>query len=411
MNDTPRDAPPSIDEQARLQRRSFVRAVSRDALQAAAALVGVSEAVRSAALRAVTVNRPMTSFELELAPVPTVAARPADALRGISAYRRDDEGRLLVTDRTLLPDTVREVACANGSDLARLLGRHAIGSGPVLGELSAWALAGTAAAVVSLDGPGRVNVLRATSAIIASTRPSSAALAKALRSCATILETDVEGPVPERLAALGDSLAADLAAAVEAMAGHAAALASSSLSNGGDLLLHGGFARLATGSRSAAAELVRQTRALGADPGVWLAEGRPSGEGRIATARDLAAEGIRSTVVADAVIGTLVASGRIGAVLVSAERVMVDGTVIGPVGTYALAVMAALHRIPFLVLAPTAVRDGPAASSRDHVTTQVPRQGAERPGALLVQATDAPPLMDQTPPELVTAIITEVGST
>ena len=170
-----------------------------------------------------------------------------------------------------------------------------------------------------------------------------------------------------RLVGLGDTLSADLARAIVAMAGHGASLSGPAFGTGAGLLLQGAFSRLATGAQAAGTEVVRELRALGAPPSVWIAEGGPGREGRNATTPDLAADGIQSTVVADAAVGSLMASGRIGAVMVFAERVLDDGTVLGPIGTYPIAVMAALHRVPFLVLAPLVIVGGSASAATDRV--------------------------------------------
>lgn len=394
--------PQAADERVSLQRRTFMRAVSRDAIHGAAVLMGASDAIQSIALRAVMATSPTASE------VPSAAHAGAPSVQpttGLDAYRRHPDGRLFVTDRSQLPDAAGQIACVDGSGLARLLARHAVGSGPVLGELTAYALGGTAAAVSSMDRAGRTNVLRATSAIIAGTRPASGALIDAVRRSTELWTTDGEASLADSLVSLGDTLSADLARAISAMAGHAAALTEPACTSGGGILFQGAFARLATGSQGAGTEVMHGLRALGVTPGVWISEGGPAHEGRNATGPDLAADGIRSTIVADAVVGSLIASGRVAAVMVFAERVLDDGTVIAPIGTYPMAVMAALHRVPLVVLAPLNSVGGSASAAANRVAPA----GSGRPGALGTQLPDTAPLMDETPSDLVTAVITGDG--
>ena len=54
---------------------------------------------------------------------------------------------------------------------------------------------------------------------------------------------------------------------------------------------------------------------------------------------------------------SLMASGRVDAVLVGADRIAANGDAANKIGTYGVAVLARHHGIPFYVAAPTSTID------------------------------------------------------
>lgn len=111
--------------------------------------------------------------------------------------------------------------------------------------------------------------------------------------------------------------------------------------------------------------------------------------------------------------------------LVGADRIAADGSVANKVGTYPLAVLAKYHHVPFIVVAPstTVDPDTPDGASVEveqragHEVTeitapQVSMTGIEAGGVIPVAPLGTQaynPAFDVTPPELVTAIVTEWG--
>src|SRR5262249_15052080 len=89
-----------------------------------------------------------------------------------------------------------------------------------------------------------------------------------------------------------------------------------------------------------------------------------------------------------------------------------NGDVANKIGTYALAVLAARHRIPFYVAAPRStvdlgVPDGAAIPIEERAAAEVTGFRAERWAADGVAVLN--PAFDVTPAELVTALVTERG--
>jgi methylthioribose-1-phosphate isomerase len=130
------------------------------------------------------------------------------------------------------------------------------------------------------------------------------------------------------------------------------------------------------------------------------------------TAWELLQEGIPFEVIADGAAGTLMAQGKVDAVIAGADRIAANGDTANKIGTYTLAVLAHHHRIPFYIAAPETTID-PTTPDGASIPIEY-RDPAELThiGGLLVAPAGAPalnPAFDVTPAPLITAIITEKG--
>ena len=104
-------------------------------------------------------------------------------------------------------------------------------------------------------------------------------------------------------------------------------------------------------------------------------ETRPFLQGARLTAWELQRDGIPVTLLTDGMAGWLMARGEIACVVVGADRIAANGDVANKIGTYALAVLAAHHHLPFYVAAP--VEHG---RPRDAGRRGDPDRGARRRG-------------------------------
>lgn len=159
---------------------------------------------------------------------------------------------------------------------------------------------------------------------------------------------------------------------------------------------------------------------------LWVDETRPLLQGARLTAYEAARNGMAYTLLTDNAAGSLFAAGEVDAVLIGADRIAADGSVANKVGSYPLAVLARYHHVPFIVVAPvtTVDPDTPDGASIEveqrpgHEVTevtapQVPVAGVEAGGGIPVAPLGTQaynPAFDVTPPELVTAIVTEEGA-
>lgn len=134
---------------------------------------------------------------------------------------------------------------------------------------------------------------------------------------------------------------------------------------------------------------------------IYVTESRPGGEG-IALSRALANAGWDVTLVADAACGVFVQDA--GSVVVGADSVRADGSLVNKVGTYPLALAAQAAGRPFYVLCESlkiAAPDYPLVFE------------AMDPGELLSEpmpgVTARNPYFERTPASLVTGVVTELG--
>jgi len=179
-----------------------------------------------------------------------------------------------------------------------------------------------------------------------------------------------------------------------------------------NVLTHCNAGALATAGYGTALGIVRGAVEAGKAVRVLADETRPFLQGARLTAWELQRDGIPVTVLTDGMAGWLMACGEIDCVVVGADRIAANGDVANKIGTYALAVLAGHHGVPFYVAAPWSTVDLETPSGRE-----IPIE--ERPAdEVLVIAGQriAPegvgaryPAFDVTPERLVTAIVTERG--
>jgi methylthioribose-1-phosphate isomerase len=220
-------------------------------------------------------------------------------------------------------------------------------------------------------------------------------LASVLDECTAAWGEDASAvDLPTRLAVIAAIRAAGVRAAIGRVAAETARLLGTL--SPGDLVLHGAMSTRACGEVGLASAVVGALRTDGRRA-TLVATSSPTEEG-LATRDDLVRSGVTASLVADASVGAVLAKGGVTAVLVAAEWVATDGSILAPAGALALAVLAAVHQVPLLVLDASGVEPRP-----------LPVLAAARPEALDHPTNDAPPLVDVVPAELVTALVIGAG--
>jgi methylthioribose-1-phosphate isomerase len=188
-----------------------------------------------------------------------------------------------------------------------------------------------------------------------------------------------------------------------AIGAHGAAL----LPAGASVLTHCNAGALATSGYGTALGVVRS--AFAGDPAihVWVDETRPLLQGARLTAWELARDGIPATLIADSMAASLMAAGRVDAVVTGADRIARNGDTANKIGTYGLSVLAVAHGIPFYVAAPTTTVDRSLATGGEIPIEH--RDGAEVAAGAAAGVQVYNPAFDVTPAANITAIVTEVG--
>lgn len=180
----------------------------------------------------------------------------------------------------------------------------------------------------------------------------------------------------------------------------------------------GGLAFVDNGS---ALSPVYAAKAAGKKIIVYTDETRPRLQGANLTAWELLNEGIEHYVIPDNAAGYFMREGKIGVVIVGADRIANNGDTANKIGTYEKAVCAKAAGIPFYVAAPTSTFDVKCRSGRDipieyrsedEVKWVYGRTKAGKMQKVLVTNPESPalnPAFDVTPAEYISGFITEKG--
>jgi methylthioribose-1-phosphate isomerase len=182
--------------------------------------------------------------------------------------------------------------------------------------------------------------------------------------------------------------------------------------DGRTVLTHCNAGALATAGYGTALGVIRAAVEAGKHIDVFADETRPFLQGARLTVWELQQDHIPTTLITDNMAGHFMKAGRIGCVVVGADRIAANGDVANKVGTYSVAVLAKENSVPFYVAAPISTLDltltsgdqipieQRAASEVTHVFGH-----AVAPAGTNVEN----PAFDVTPNRYVTAIITERG--
>jgi methylthioribose-1-phosphate isomerase len=301
---------------------------------------------------------------------------PTDIVR----LEEGDPPRVVVLDQRRLPDDTVELACATPGELAEAIRTLAVRGAPAIGVAAAYGMA-----LAKLRGDD----LAAAERTLAASRPTAVNLFWAL-------DRMRDDPTPHRARALHD----EEVERCKRMAAHAAELFTADTR----ALTHCNAGGLATGGYGSAVGALRAAWERGLLEHVLVDETRPLLQGARLTAWELDRLGIPHAVIADAAAASMMARGEVDLVVTGADRIAANGDAANKIGTYALAVLARHHEIPFYVVAPTSTIDpdmptgaGIPIEERDaaEITTRFPARN---------------PAFDVTPAELITAVVTENGA-
>jgi methylthioribose-1-phosphate isomerase len=348
---------------------------------------------------------------------PASSSNPPQALVGVRWDGGLDDGCLVILDQTRLPVAVSYLRLTTLEGVRQAILDLAVRGAPAIGIAGAYGL-----------------VLH----LIASVREHGHDLAPEQLSAA--LEHGSERLVSSRPTAVNLRWAVErLVACYHRHAGHLTALETCArllmearrvqredqelcrriAENGAPLLpsnattyTHCNTGALATGGVGTALGCLVEAHRRGRGIAVIAGETRPLLQGARLTALELGHAGVPVTLCIDSAAASLMARGKVQAVIVGADRICANGDTANKIGTYSLAVLARHHRIPFYVAAPystfdLALADGSLIHIEERGADEVRRpQGAQ---AAPAEVAVTNPAFDVTPADLISAIITERG--
>ena len=319
--------------------------------------------------------------------------------------RVGDRVRLL--DQTRLPGEETYNDYDNYRELIRAIQRLEVRGAPAIGITAAYALA----VAVKQSGDASFKNIEKLAAEIKAARPTAVNLSWAIDR--------VLGKVSKKGSDSLQEILANIWAEAEAIHEEERLMCQKIGENGAELfndgdtiLTHCNTGALATGGIGTALGVVYTCHRQGKKIRVFADETRPLLQGARLTTWELKKAGIPVTLITDNMAGMVMRQGIINGVIVGADRIVKNGDTANKIGTYAVAVLARAHNIPFYVAAPMSTFDTVTESgdkinieqrSPDEVTELFGRPVA--PAGIEVYS----PAFDVTPNELITAFITDRG--
>jgi methylthioribose-1-phosphate isomerase len=168
---------------------------------------------------------------------------------------------------------------------------------------------------------------------------------------------------------------------------------------------------LATGGIGTALGVIRVAFEQGKKLHVIVPETRPYLQGARLTAWELHRGGIPLTLITDNMVGHMLKTGKVSAVVTGADRIAANGDSANKIGTYQIAVLAKENNVPFYIAAPVstfdlALPDGDHIPIEERSADEVTHLQGVR---IAPDVHAANPAFDVTPARYIAAIFTERG--
>jgi methylthioribose-1-phosphate isomerase len=315
---------------------------------------------------------------------------------------------VVMIDQTRLPLQETFVTCHNYQEVATAIRDMIIRGAPAIGVAAAM---GVALGALHADEARLDSEMDAICSTLAATRPTAVNLFWAIDRMKRLYQSLAGKPAAEIRARLVDEaklMREEDIAICRAIGRHGAEL----VPDGKTVLTHCNAGALATAGYGTALGVIRAAVENGKKIDVFADETRPFLQGARLTVWELQQDSIPVTLITDNMAGHFLKSGRIGCVVVGADRIAANGDVANKVGTYSVAVLAKENSVPFYVAAPISTLDLSLPSGNQIPIEQRPAAEVTHmfghrvaPDETAVQN----PAFDVTPARYVSAIVTERG--
>ncbi|NWG11248.1 S-methyl-5-thioribose-1-phosphate isomerase [Candidatus Bathyarchaeota archaeon] len=317
-------------------------------------------------------------------------------------------GTVVTIDQAKLPHEKVVLGLKNCEEVAEAIKTMKIRGAPLLGAAAAYALALTAYHSKAKSREELISELEKAAETVRGTRPTAVNLFWAIDRI-LVKAKNYSGDAKALSAFVleeAQKIADEDATANRSIGKYGAAL----ISDGDVVLTHCNAGALATVEYGTALGVVRASWEQGKKIRVIATETRPKLQGARLTTYELKKDGIPVTLIADSAVGYLMHKRLIDKVVVGADRIVRDA-VINKIGTFAIAVLAKEHGIPFYVAAPKSTFDLKRTSANTVVeerkSEEITHIGSHRIAPEDVDIIN--PAFDMTPLKYVSAIICESG--
>ena len=328
----------------------------------------------------------------------------------------DERDCIVMVDQTKLPAEYTTFHAETVSDLIESIQLLRVRGAPALGAAGAYGVALAAQNAEASAFDTFVEDVEADADAIANARPTAVNLSREvervvaeLRTCSSVAEAR------ERTLALAEEIADADVTRNKRLGAHGAEL----LADGDTVMTHCNAGALATVDWGTALGVIYSAQEAGKDVRVVANETRPLNQGARITTTELIEHGVDVTLIPDSASGLCMQEARIDAVVVGADRIVLDGgeqfgdqgVVFNKIGTYNHAVLADRHDVPFVVAAPHATVDTERNADEVEIERRDPDELREIYGVQNAPLeTDVyNPAFDATPMDLVDYLVTETG--
>lgn len=331
------------------------------------------------------------------------------------------DGKVFILDQTYLPRRLQYLECDEAWQVAEAIRQMRIRGAPAIGVAAAF---GVALAIWHMKARSLETVERelerATTTLLA-TRPTAINLRHGVEKMQQTIQRRLrrakrsKAKVADLLSVLREEALAEANRIAEAdvqanmtLAAHGAYLFPQQC----NVLTYCNTGALATAGYGTALGVIRRAAEQGKEVHVYACETRPFLQGSRLTAYELCRLKIPATLITDNAAGLLMQRKQVDLVITGADRIVKNGDVANKIGTYALALLAHQHGIPFYVAAPSSTLDlvtkeGEAIPVEERSGDEVRFLGGVQIAPEEVEIFH--PAFDVTPAKYITAIITEYG--
>jgi len=317
-------------------------------------------------------------------------------------------GKIRILDQSKLPEEQVFVNLDDYRDMVDAIREMRVRGAPAIGVAAAYGIALGASSIETKDRDDFLARLNQITQAFSAARPTAVNLFQAIDRMNGAAKGDSVAEMKKSLVNEAKRIHQEEMTATKELSRLGAEL----LEDGFTVLTHCNAGPLATAGYGTALGAIKAAREQGKKLSVFATETRPLLQGARLTTWELMREGIPVTLITDSMAGYFMKRGEIDCVIVGADRIAANGYTANKIGTYALAVLANAHGIPFYVAAPTSTVDLSLTSGY-----QIPIE--ERSPEEVTHIRGVPiapkgirvvnPAFDITPPSHITAIITEKG--
>jgi methylthioribose-1-phosphate isomerase len=323
-----------------------------------------------------------------------------------------EEDTLQIIDQSLLPGKFKYISLSNLDDSITAIKELKVRGAPAIGIVAAYTMYLQAKQLIGKSSDIFIRELNIFSALLSEARPTAVNLAWAIKRIKLIYQKkSIESisNIVNQIKQEAIKIHEEDRIACEKMGENGLTVVPDPCT----VLTHCNTGSLATGGWGTALGIIYAAKESGREVKVFVDETRPLGQGARLTFWELIQNNIPCTLITDSTAGSLMKSGKIDLVLFGADRIAENGDVANKIGSYSVAALAYLNKIPCYAVAPTSTFDLSIKTGKNiPIEKRSPQEILHIYGYnfnLPEVATVYNPAFDVTPGNYLTGIITEAG--